>query len=71
MMITTEDIQAYAAIATILLTAGKDVAAGIKALLAALHGPTMTDAELNAICQQVVQDATRRKAMADADAAGL
>ncbi len=49
-----------------LVNAGVATVAQIKSLIAAAH-PGMTDAELNAVCQLIVEDATQQKALADAD----
>lgn len=69
MNITIDQVQAYAQIALVLEGIGLSAAAGIKALLKQFHGDTMTDEQMNAICDLVVADATRRKAMADSESA--
>jgi phage FluMu protein gp41 len=61
-------ITSWIQVGSILVTAGIATVGQVKAMIAAHHGVAMTDADLNAIEQGVVDDARRRKALADADA---
>lgn len=49
---------------------GMATVAQIESFIRAAHGSTMTDQELNVVIALVMDDATRRKALAIADALG-
>lgn len=68
--VNTQVIVAWVQLAQQLAVLGINAASGIKNAVKALQ-PTVTDAELNAIIQATKDDASRRKALAEADAAGL
>lgn len=64
---TPEQITAYIQAGTLLVAFGHATVASVRQMFAA---GAMSEAELNAICAAVGDDAHRRKAIADADAAG-
>lgn len=68
-MPNAQQLESIVNAAGILVQAGYALEAVVKALVSALHGD-LSDADQNAICDQVIADAIRRKAIADADAAG-
>ncbi len=60
---TTENIEAYIQIATILYAAGVEIVGKFKALLDMLHpGHDLTDDQINAIEQAGMDDSKRRLA---------
>lgn len=68
--VNTQTIVAWVQLAQQLAVLGINAATGIKNAVKALQ-PNVTDAELNAIIAATKDDASRRKALAEADAAGL
>lgn len=68
--VNTQVIVAWVQLAQQLAVLGINAANGIKNAVKALQ-PDVTDSELNAIIQATKDDASRRKALAEADAAGL
>lgn len=62
---TQEQILAYATAARILVTIGGQTIAAVRAMFAASG---RTEEELNAILDEVIHDATMRKAISDAEA---
>jgi hypothetical protein len=64
---TPEQITAYIQAGTLLVSFGKATVDSVRARFAKAQ---MSEAELNAICAAVADDAHRRKAIADADAGG-
>lgn len=68
--VNTQTIVAWVQLAQQLAVLGINAANGIKKAVQALQ-PDVTDAELNAIIEATKDDASRRKALAEADAAGL
>jgi len=64
-----QTILAWMQLAQTLAAAGVDATHRIKAAMSAVHTDA-TDAELDAAVQAVVDDATRRKALAESDARG-
>lgn len=56
--------------AQLLIAAGVATAAEIKSFIASLKGVVLSDADLNAILDHIIADATAREALAKADAAG-
>lgn len=67
--INTQEILAWIQLSQQLATLGIDAANGIKNAIKAFR-PGATDEELNAIVQGVINDATRRKLLAESDARG-
>lgn len=65
---TPETILLFAALAQKLVTAGISTISQIRA---DLTKGGMSEADVNAICDNIIEDATRRKELADADAAGV
>lgn len=57
-------------LAQVLASLGIDVARGIKNAIRSIHGEAMTDTQMDLIVNEVINDATRRKLMAEADARG-
>lgn len=58
---------AWAQAASVLLAAGAATVQQIRDFVVSVHCD-LTDAELNAICDAIISDAQRRKALAEADA---
>lgn len=67
---TVQQILAFVQAAQLLIAAGVATTAEIKSFIGSLKGVQLSDADLNAILDHVVADATARKALALADAAG-
>lgn len=67
---TALQVLTWAEVATMLLKAGIATGQQIATIIKSIHGPQMTEAELNEICAWVISDAARRKALAEQDAAG-
>lgn len=59
-MLTTEKLQGYVQIATILVSLGHSVAPKLKDLLGLFHADPLTDEQINAIERLVQLDAERR-----------
>ena len=66
---TASQMLAWINVAQVLIAAGIATEQQIAAFIRSVHGQQMTEPELNAVCEWVVSDAARRKALADADAA--
>lgn len=66
MPITVEQIQLYALCAQMLISVGGVAVEQVRAMF----GHIMPEPQLNAMLQDVMADATRRKALAQADAGG-
>jgi hypothetical protein len=65
---TPDQILIWVQAGRLLVGAGVATVEDIKAWVASKHGQTMTEADMDAILDAVIADATRRKALADADA---
>lgn len=64
-------IQTWITVGSLLVSAGIATVGQVKKMVAAHHGVELTDEELNAIAQGIIDDAKRRKELADADASGV
>ena len=67
--INTQSILAWVQLSQQLAVLGINAAAGIRNAIRAMQ-PDVSDEQLNAIVQNVIEDATRRKLLAESDARG-
>lgn len=67
--INTQSILAWVQLSQQLALLGINAAAGIRNAIRALQ-PDVTDEQLDAITRSVIEDATRRKLLAESDARG-
>ena len=67
---TVNALLAWTNFAQVAIPLGIATVAQIKTWITEAHGKQMTDAELNVVLQFVLDDATRRRALAIADAIG-
>lgn len=68
--INQQTIVAWMQLGQTLAVLGVNAAKGIRDAIRSVHGDGLTEAELDRIVNDVINDATRRKLMAESDARG-
>lgn len=67
---TVQQLLAWMNLASAAIPAGTAAVAAITQVIKAIHGPQMSDADMNAALALIFDDASRRKALALNDALG-